>query len=195
TDDGSAENIPFPLAGSYGDPETATRAGPRFQPLDYGARLTASAKSIADWLLGSGRAGLPSAQSPQTARKDNGAEEDGDDGAPRTTQFERSSEGDTAPTVLPIEDEVFVILGRDNSPARSFKTLEAACSSIRENGAVIELRYNGRRRESAVRINRKITIRAARGYHPIVEFRPTATSSDTYQVRAVWMPSGSLDLV
>src|SRR5262245_35943034 len=195
SNDGSAESIPFPFAGSRRDPDATTRVGPRFEPLDYGSSLTAPAKSIADWLLGGGRAGLPPAQSPQTARKDNGEEGDGDDDAPRTAHVERGSEGDTAPTVSPVEDEVFVILGRDNSPARAFKTLEAACSSVRENGAVIELRYNGRRRESAVRINRKITIRAARGFHPTVEFRPSATSSDTYQARAVWMPSGSLDLV
>jgi serine/threonine-protein kinase len=194
-DDGSAENIPFPLTGSHHDADTATRIGPRFEPLEYGSRLTASAKSLSDFLPGHDRVGLPSGQPPQIARKETGAEGDRDEETPRTTPVERSADGDTAPTVSSIEEDVFVILGRDNSPARSFKTLEAACSSVRENGAVIELRYNGRRRESGMRINRKVTIRAARGFHPIVEFRPTATSSDTYQVRAVWMPSGSLDLV
>jgi hypothetical protein len=96
---------------------------------------------------------------------------------------------------LPAEDEAFVIVGRDGAGDLRFKTLEAACSSVRNDGAVIELRFNGRRRETSLRINRKVTIRAARGYRPIVEFRPTETAAGTYQVRAVWLPSGSLDLV
>src|SRR5205823_7040422 len=89
----------------------------------------------------------------------------------------------------------FVIIGRDGAPDLRFKTLEAACSSVRADGAVIELRFSGRRRESSVRINRKVTIRAARAYRPVIEFRPTETAAGTYQVRAVWLPSGSLDLV
>lgn len=94
------------------------------------------------------------------------------------------------------DDEGFYILGRDGAPDRRFATLESACSSVvRTDGAVIELRFNGRRREAGVKITRKVTIRAARGYRPVVEFRPTETAPDTFQVRAVWIPSGSLDLV
>jgi hypothetical protein len=94
------------------------------------------------------------------------------------------------------EEEGYYILGRDGAADRRFATLEAACSSVvRVDGAVIELRFNGRRRETGVKITRKVTIRAARGYHPVVEFRPTETVLDSYQVRAVWVPSGSLELV
>jgi serine/threonine-protein kinase len=183
-DDGSADNH---------DSEKPIHFGPRFAPLEYGSGLTASAKSIVDLLPGhSGGGLLPS--HPQVARKQIDSPEN-DEELPRTTDVEPAGDGDTGSAVTAADEEVFMILGRDNSPARSFKTLEAACSSVRENGAIIELRFNGRRRESAVRINRKITIRAARGFHPILEFRPSATSSDTYQARAVWMPSGSLDLV
>ncbi len=106
---------------------------------------------------------------------------------------------ETTPADVSTEDAVtgFFILGaRWNFSDRRFSTLEAACSSVvRVDGAVIELRFNGRRRETGVRITRKVTIRAARGYHPVVEFRPTETAPDSYQVRAVWIPSGSLDLV
>jgi serine/threonine-protein kinase len=192
-DDGATEKIP--LTAAHHDPDVRPRIGPRFEPLDYGASATASAKSIVDLLTGHPSRGLLSGQSSPIARKEAGEDGHDDDETPRTTQVERGAEGDTAPTVSGVEDDFFVIVGRDNAPARSFKTLEAACSSVRENGAVIELRFNGRRRESAVRVNRKITIRAARGFHPTIEFRPSATSSDTYQARAVWMPSGSLDLV
>jgi hypothetical protein len=167
--------------------------GPRFEPAEYGTGVLPP-RSIADLLLGPGRGGLTPGQPGLTAAKDADASGVPDADAPRAAHADQGLESETTPAI-PAEEELFVILGRDNSPARFFKTLEAACSSVRENGAVIELRFNGRRRESAVRINRKVTIRAARGFRPIVEFRPTGVSSDTYQARAVWIPSGSLDLV
>jgi serine/threonine-protein kinase len=196
-DDGDAHDdgpptgiVPVPLPGGGRNDVPPVIVGPRIQPVEYGSSV-AIAKSAADLLFSPTRAGLPSGQSVGgAATEQGGLSED----APRTAHTDRGPDPDSLPAVT-AEDEVFVILARDNSPARSYKTLEAACSSVRENGAVIELRYNGKRRESAVRINRKVTVRAARGYRPIVEFRPAGTASDSYQARAVWIPSGSLDLV
>ena len=196
SDDGAAraatatEIVPVPLDGSGRNADPPAIVGPRLEPIQYGSGL-ALAKSAADLLFPAIRAGLPAGQ----AAGGDGIEQPGlPEDAPRTAHTDRGPDSDTVPAVA-VDEEVFVILARDNSPARSYKTLEAACSSIRENGAVIELRYNGKRRESAARINRKVTIRAARGYRPIVEFRPTGAASDSYQARAVWIPSGSLDLV
>ncbi|MBS0264533.1 MAG: protein kinase [Planctomycetes bacterium] len=102
---------------------------------------------------------------------------------------------DDPATAAAEEDEGIFVLGRDASSSRRFSSLELACASVRENGAIIELRFNGKRRESALRINRKLTIRAAKGYHPVIELRPDPASIEDYQARAVWMPSGALDLV
>jgi serine/threonine-protein kinase len=186
-DDARGEVEPFPLK-SAGRHDEGLTIGPRLDVSEY---RPAAPWSITELLLGSSRLGF--SHLPHSAR-DQTTDKTPDDAPPHTAQVERISEGDTAPAVV-VEDEAFVILGRENAPSRSFKTLEAACSSIRENGAVIELRFNGRRRETAVRINRKVTIRAARGYRPLIEFRPSGVSSDTYQARAVWMPSGALELV
>lgn len=106
---------------------------------------------------------------------------------------ERSTEDD-APAAVADDDEGFFLLGRDGAASRRFATLEAACAQIRD-GAIIELKFNGKRRETRVRINRKVTIRAARGYRPVLEFRPTQTASEDYQARAVWIPSGALELL
>jgi serine/threonine-protein kinase len=102
---------------------------------------------------------------------------------------------DDPPPAVPSEDEGIFVVGRDAASNRRFASLELACASVRENGAIIELRFNGRRRESVLRINRKLTIRAARGFRPVIEFRPAQATIEEYQARAVWAPSGSLDLV
>ena len=106
---------------------------------------------------------------------------------------ERSGDDD-APAIVAPEEEGFFLLGRDGAANRRFATLEAACAQVRD-GAIIELKYNGRRRETRMRINRKVTIRAAKGYRPVIEFRPTQNASEDYQARAVWIPSGSLELL
>jgi len=106
---------------------------------------------------------------------------------------ERFAEDD-APPAATAEEEGYFLLGRDGNANRRFASLEAACAQVRD-GAIIELKFNGRRRETRVRINRKVTIRAAKGYRPVIEFRPVQNASDDYQARAVWIPSGSLELL
>lgn len=117
-----------------------------------------------------------------------------DAGAASASTANRTAK-DEPPATVAAEDEGIYLLGRDAASNRRFSTLELACSSVRENGAIIELRFNGRRRESVVRVNRKLTIRAAKGFHPVIEFRPAQAGIEEYQARAVWVPSGSLDLV
>jgi serine/threonine-protein kinase len=176
--------VPIPLAGTFRGSEGPAMTGPRFPVASAEAKTS---KTAGDAAVTSGQA---PAVSSRPGRTDDGARELPSEGR----------EGATRPATEPqpaaaADEEAFVIIGRDGSPEQRFKTLEAACSSVRSDGAVIELRFNGRRRESSVRINRKITVRAARGYRPAVEFRPTETAAGTYQVRAVWVPSGSLELI
>jgi serine/threonine-protein kinase len=106
----------------------------------------------------------------------------------------RPLDHDVSSAVLAEESGIF-LLGREGASDRKFLTLEAACSEIRHDGAVIELRFDGRRSESSLKITRKVTIRAGRGRRPMIEFRPTQVVTDGYRIRAVSIPSGSLDLV
>lgn len=56
-----------------------------------------------------------------------------------------------------------------------FSTLQAACR-MAASGSVIELCYDGRREEQPITLaNLSVTIRAGKGYHPVVVFRPEDT--------------------
>jgi serine/threonine-protein kinase len=183
-DDAGGAIVPVPLAGTLRGSEGPAASGPRYFPTAPDAKTS---RTIVD---GSGSSGRAAVVTTPPGRTDDGAREPGPEPREGATRL------DTDPLpAIPAEDEAFVIIGRDGAPDLRFKSLEAACSSVRNDGAVIELRFSGRRRETSVRINRKVTIRAARGYRPVVEFRPTETAAGTYQVRGVWLPSGSLDLV
>ena len=66
---------------------------------------------------------------------------------------------------------VLIVDGTGAGPNR-FPTLEAACRAATNNDA-IELRYNGPREERPIALgNVKLTIRAGRGFQPVVVFRP-----------------------
>ena len=66
---------------------------------------------------------------------------------------------------------VLIVDGTGASPNR-FATLEAACRAATNND-VIELRYNGPREEKPIALgNLRLTIRAGRGFQPVVAFRP-----------------------
>ena len=189
-DENPPESIaPVPLPGAKrstaaedpsGPPFPTAAAGPASSKAvlaasDLNSRNTASSNPIP---LGDGQS-----ESESTAETNSG----------RPARTERAS-----PSGKPegtSEEEVFLVLGRDGASDRGYPSLEAACSSIRTDGAEIQLRFNGLRRETGIRINRKVTIRAARGYRPLIEFRPSEVVSDEYQARAIWIPSGSLELV
>ncbi len=106
-----------------------------------------------------------------------------------STDTESASDDATTP-----DDEGFYLVGRDGALDKRFATLEAACAAVRVDGAVIELRFNGKRRETGLRISRRITIRADQRYSPVVEFSPTP-SPDAAHVRAVSVTTGALDVV
>lgn len=107
---------------------------------------------------------------------------------------ERDSETEP-PAPSASEDDGIFVLGREGAPDRRFASLELACSGVRNDGAVIELRFDGRRIETGLKITRKVTIRNAPGRRPVIEFRPNQVVTDGYQMRAIAIPSGSLDLI
>jgi len=75
---------------------------------------------------------------------------------------------------------------------RKFRTLEAACAAA-EDGSTIELQFTGRRLEKPLRLARRnITIRAAQGHSPVIEFMPTAFDSTEPVVRLISAPGGTL---
>lgn len=85
------------------------------------------------------------------------------------------------------------ILASDGSSAKRFPTLEAACAAVTD-GSVIELRYNGRRSEKPLRISKKnVTIRAARGFHPVVEFALGNVAADAH-LRLIGVSSGPVQI-
>jgi serine/threonine-protein kinase len=116
-------------------------------------------------------------------------------GAPdRGNRVKPPAEGTPAAVEMPLEDEGFVLIGREGSGERRFATLEGALSAVRSDGAVIELRFNGRRRESGLKISRRVMIRADRRYSPVVELAPQPVP-DADSVRGVTVGSGGLELV
>lgn len=88
-----------------------------------------------------------------------------------------------------------VVVKADGSPEQAFPTLEAACA-VAQDGNVIELRFNGVRTESPLGIRNKITIRAAKGFRPIIEFVPKEIPAAGYETRMMTVRGGgALDLV
>ena len=114
------------------------------------------------------------------------------------------SPGDADPKVgprpLPKEKQPpvgppIVIVSTDDSEAKSFPTLEAACTAA-SDGQVIELRFNDRRVEDPLRITKKkITIRGAKGFRPLIEFRHKQIPAEGDQIRMITINDGSLDLI
>src|SRR5262249_43653061 len=66
----------------------------------------------------------------------------------RNSASPRSPDSETlAGSLVPAPDDGIFLLGRDGAADRRFPTLAAACSEVRNDGAVIELRFDGRRIE------------------------------------------------
>ncbi len=92
-------------------------------------------------------------------------------------------------TAAATEESGVFVLASDGSPAKRFPTLEAACAAVAD-GSAIELRFNGHRTEKPFRLSKKnLTIRAAKGFRPIIDFSPTNSTSDTH-LRLISVSSG-----
>ena len=115
-------------------------------------------------------------------------------GPERTTRISPGPDAPPTEAEGSLEDEGFVLIGREGTGDRRFATLEGALAAVRSDGAVIELRFNGRRREAGLKISRRVMIRADRRYAPIVELAPQPVP-DADSVRGVTVGSGGLELV
>lgn len=75
-----------------------------------------------------------------------------------------------------------------------FTSLRAACTAA-ENGDTIELRYNGSlAHEPIVVLNKRLTIRAADGFRPVIEFHPTSIDDVKYRRNMITVTSGHLTI-
>ena len=105
---------------------------------------------------------------------------------------DKTTNGDK-PTLAAEEASGVYVLASDGSPAKRFPTLEAACAAVAD-GSAIELRYNGRRIEKPFRLSKKnLTIRAAKGFRPIVDFSPSNATSDAH-LRLISVSSGPVSI-
>jgi eukaryotic-like serine/threonine-protein kinase len=107
-------------------------------------------------------------------------------GSPRPSAEPASASGQ--------EDGGYLLLARESGGMQRFDRLEAACEAADE-GSVIELRFNGVRRETPVKIRRRLTLRAARGYRPVIDFQPIQVSGEGWQTRMITIAGGSLEMV
>ncbi len=107
----------------------------------------------------------------------------------------KSTVSDTT-AVTPLDAEYPVtLISSDSRQKDSYRTLESACAAAAD-GSTIELQFNGTRTERSFRISRKsITIRAARGFHPVVEFEPTDLDSTDAAVRMISVGGGPLHII
>ena len=98
------------------------------------------------------------------------------------------------PTLSAEETNGVFVLASDGLSAKRFPTLEAACAAVADV-SVIELRYNGRRSEKPLRVSKKnVTIRAARGFRPIVEFALGNVTTDAH-LRLIGVSSGPVNII
>ena len=101
----------------------------------------------------------------------------------------------TPPATEVTSQSSIVVIKSDGTPEQTFPTLEAACA-VAQDGNVIELRFTGLRTESPLSIRNKITIRAAKGFRPVIEFVPKEIPASGYETRMMKLVGGgALDLV
>ncbi len=85
------------------------------------------------------------------------------------------------------------VLAADGAASKRFPTLEAACAAVTD-GSTIELRFNGRRAEKPIKLGKKnLTIRAGKGFHPIIEFNPANAPADAH-LRLINVSSGPVEI-
>ncbi len=100
------------------------------------------------------------------------------------------------PEVVAAPPPLISIVTEEGVP-KAYATLESAAADAKD-GAIIELRYNGWRGsyDKPLRITgKKITMRAARGFRPLVRFAPREIPPFDYDTRMMTVSNGSLDLV
>jgi serine/threonine protein kinase len=145
-----------------------------------------------------------SGNAPQTATQPDStnAARTGSDSTSDTTVRTQPADGSSKPkptdmaAVVSADTEYPVTLfSSDSRQEESYRTLESACAAATD-GSTIELRFNGTLRERSFRITRKnITVRAAKGFRPVIEFEPTDLDSTDASVRMISVAGGPLHII
>lgn len=106
-------------------------------------------------------------------------------------------EPETSPLMkLELPESPVILWAMGASEPQEYNTLEAACANAR-SGSIIELQYNGflkDRLEKPITINKNITIRAAKDFHPVISFT-SRLNPDQSDTRMITIREGSLNLV
>ncbi len=136
-------------------------------------------------------------QSPGTANSQTTAsttpDSTGSSSATGTTG--QASPSETAAANIVDTEYPVTLFSSDSQEEQSYRTLESACAAAAD-GSTIELRFNGALTERSFRIARKsITIRAARGFRPAIEFAPTDLDSTDTAVRMISVVGGPLHII
>ena len=103
----------------------------------------------------------------------------------------------TQPKFVPTTDDELpvALFTGDASLDRHYRTLEAACAAA-EDGSTIELQFSDKLVEKSFRVTRKnLTIRAARGHTPTIEFVPSEIDSTDSTARMITLNAGPLRIV
>jgi hypothetical protein len=108
----------------------------------------------------------------------------------------RPGKTSTAPSdeSLPPAAEISISDGSDSPTA--YTTLEAAVADAKD-GSSIELKFNGIRAvsEKPLRISgKRVTIRAGRGYHPVISFSPRELPATGFEGRMITLNNARIDL-
>jgi hypothetical protein len=97
-------------------------------------------------------------------------------------------------TVVPAANQRDTLVVDPQHPG-AIPTIAAACARA-EDGAVIEIRHTGRMREGAIELgDRHLTVRAATGYRPIIEFAVNQFDLGGREPRLFDIRRGSLSLI
>jgi serine/threonine-protein kinase len=146
----------------------------------------------------------PQTSDLQTATVDERAEIDISRPSPEPARTRRPAE-DRSPAIdalPPVEPMAFA--ERPNTLVvdplggeRVYKTIQDALEAAASDSAsIIELRYNGRRREEPFKINGiRVTLRPAEGFKPIVVLAPKEIPTQGFRTQLISVAGGSLSLV
>ncbi len=101
---------------------------------------------------------------------------------------------DAAPAEMPAKSNGVLVVCDVPDGDNEFDSLAAACA-IARNGDIIELRFNGRRTEKPLQLpNLRLTIRAGKGFSPVVVFQPLESDPVKYPRGMFTLYSGRLSL-
>lgn|GEM_PF-216683 len=120
---------------------------------------------------------------------------DGTNAKPSADRTARTTAAETPVATVTDTEYPVTLFSSDSQEEQSYRTLESACAAAAD-GSTIELRFNGTLTERSFRIARKsMTIRAARGFRPVIEFAPTDLDSTDTAVRMISVVGGPLHII